>query len=213
MRGIFVTGTDTGVGKTYFSSSLLRFLREKGVDVAGFKPVETGCSPRCEDAEELSRASGLLIPPVYSLREPLAPSVAAEIEGVTLDEKLLVRKAREVISSRPTVVEGAGGIMVPITWKFSFLDLARELSLPVVVVALNKLGVINHTLLTVEACSRFGVSVRGVVLNSFRCTDESSKTNLYSLKRLLSVPVVPFSSSKDIPEVVEELNLLEIFLQ
>ncbi len=213
MRGIFVTGTDTGVGKTYFSSSLVRFLREKGVDAVGFKPVETGCSPRCEDSEELSRASGRSIPPVYSLREPLAPSVASEIEGVTLDEKLLVRKTREVISSRPTVVEGAGGILVPITWKFSFLDLAKELSLPVVVVALNKLGVINHTLLTVEACLRAGLNVRGVVLNSFRRTDKSSETNLYSLKKLLSVPVVPFFDSGDIPEVVDKLNLLEIFLQ
>ena len=111
------------------------------------------------------------------------------------------------------VVEGAGGIMVPITWEFSFLDLAKELSLPVVVVALNKLGVINHTLLTVNACSIAGLEVRGVVLNSFQKFDKSFNTNLYSLRKLLKVPVVPLFSCQDIKVAVEELNLLEIFLQ
>ena len=213
MRGIFVAGTDTGVGKTFFSCCLVEFLRNKGGGVLGFKPVETGCSPVCEDAEKLSRASGCSLKPVYSFREPLAPSVAADVEGVEIDKNRIIETCKELLFRSPAVIEGAGGIMVPITWEFSFLDLAVELSLPVVVVALNKLGVINHTLLTVNVCQSAGLKVLGVVLNSYRRFDESFQTNLQSLKRLLTVPVVPFSSCQDVSKVSEELGLLEIFLQ
>ena len=213
MRGVFVTGTDTGVGKTFFSCCLVEFLRKRGVRVLGFKPVETGCSPVCEDAEKLSEASGCSLKPIYSFKEPLAPSVAAEVEGVVIDKDKVVESCRELLYRSPAVMEGAGGIMVPITWEFSFLDLAVELSLPVVVVALNKLGVINHTLLTVNVCRSAGLKVLGVVLNSYRRFDESFQTNLRSLKHLLTVPVVPFSSCQDVSRVSEELGLLEIFLQ
>lgn len=213
MRGIFVTGTDTGVGKTYFSCCLVRFLREKGCPVVGFKPIETGCSPECSDAEKLSAVSEANLLPVYALKEPLAPSVASEIEGVRISHRFVVEKCRELLLNRPAVIEGAGGIMVPITWEFTFLDLVRELRLPLVVVALNKLGVINHTLLTVKICEKAGLEVRGVVLNSFSPQDRSFETNLYSLRKLLTVPVVSFSSPSDIPAVVEECRLLEIFLQ
>ena len=213
MKGLLITGTDTGVGKTYFSCCLVKFLKSSGINVLGFKPVETGCSPVCEDAEKLSKASGVYLKPVYSFKKPLAPAVAAEIEGVDIDVGKIRDRCREILSRSPVVIEGAGGIMVPITWEFSFLDLARALSIPVVVVALNKLGVINHTLLTVEACLNVGLEVRGVVLNSFQKFDESFNTNFYSLRKLLKVPVVPFSSCKDIRSVVKELKLLEIFLQ
>lgn len=213
MRGIFITGTDTGVGKTFFSTCLIEFLRKSGINVLGFKPIETGCSPVCEDAEKLSSASGIYLEPVYSLREPLAPAVASEIEGVDIETGKIVERCRELLSHTPLVIEGAGGIMVPITWNFSFLDLAVSLSLPVIVVALNKLGVINHTLLTVKACTGAGLKVKGVVLNSFREFDSSFSTNLYSLRKLLKVPVVPFSSCQDVEKVVEEAGLLETFLQ
>ncbi len=213
MKGIFVTGTDTGVGKTFFSCCLITFLKDSGIDVLGFKPVETGCSPVCEDAKKLSKASGVYLEPVYSLKKPLAPSVASELEGLNIDVERLVDRCRELLSRSPVVIEGAGGIMVPITWNFTFLNLAASLSLPVVVVALNKLGVINHTLLTVNACLNAGLEVKGVVLNSFQKFDESFGTNLYSLRKLLKVPVVPFFSCKDVKSVVKELELLEIFLQ
>lgn len=213
MKGLFITGTDTGVGKTYFSCCLIRALRKNGLDVLGFKPVETGCSPVCEDAEKLSEASGVYLKPVYSFRDPLAPSVASEFDGIDIDVEEIVDRCKSLLSRSPLVVEGAGGIMVPINWSFSFLDLAVSLSLPVVVVALNKLGVINHTLLTVNACLNAGLEVKGVVLNSFQQFDESFGTNLYSLKKLLKVPVVPFYSCRDVERVVKELKLLEIFLQ
>ena len=212
MRGIFVTGTDTGVGKTFFCCQLIRFLKEKGIDAFGFKPVETGCCPECEDAKRLAKVSGKYLEPIYSFREPLAPAMAADLENVDVNIDKIVSRCKEVLSEYPVVIEGAGGIMVPISWKFSFLDLVRELSVPVLVVALNKLGVINHTLLTVNICQGMGIRVLGVVLNNYQQFDESFTKNLESLKRLVEVPVVPFSSFRDMPNVAEQLKLLEIFL-
>ncbi|WP_457678609.1 dethiobiotin synthase [Thermovibrio sp.] len=194
---LFITGTDTGVGKTYFTASLIKALKKRGINAAGFKPIETGCSPKCSDAETLGRASGVYFEPVYSLKRPLAPSVAAEIEGVEIKVDRIKEKIVELSKRYFLVVEGAGGLMVPITWNYSYLSLVKELSLPVIVVALNKLGVINHALLTVKVCESEGVKVLGVVLNSFKEEDESFSTNLSSLKRLLKVPVIPFFSETD----------------
>ncbi|MEO2082770.1 MAG: dethiobiotin synthase, partial [Desulfurobacteriaceae bacterium] len=104
-------------------------------------------------------------------------------------------------------VEGAGGLMVPITWDFNYLDLAKAVSAEVIVVALNRLGVINHTLLTVKMCELSGVKVKGVVLNSFKDFDESFETNLDSLSRLLDVPVSPFFSKADISKVLKDLSI------
>ena len=195
---LFITGTDTGVGKTFFSVSLIRALRDLGIEAVGFKPVETGCQPYCRDARLLSEASGIYLEPVYSFKTPVAPSVAADIEGVKVSTEQIKERISELSELYPfLVIEGAGGIMVPITWSYLYLDLVRELSLPVIVVALNKLGVINHTLLTVKACKSEGVNVRGVVLNSFKEEDESFKSNYDSLKKLLDVPVYPFSQPQD----------------
>jgi len=202
---LFITGTDTGVGKTFFSTSLIKALRSLGVNAVGFKPVETGCSPRCLDAELLGEASGLYIEPVYSFKSPVAPSVASDIEGVKVEVERIKKKIAELSSLYPLVVEGAGGIMVPINWSSTFLELVKELKIPVLIVALNKLGVINHTLLTYKVCSFSGVNVVGVVLNSFRREDESFDTNLLSLRRLLPAPVFSFSSPEDALPVARHL--------
>jgi len=195
---LFITGTDTGVGKTFFASSLVRALRSLGIEAAGFKPVETGCTPECSDARLLGEASGVYLEPVYSFKTPVAPSVASELEGVKVEPERIKERIRELSARHPfLVVEGAGGIMVPITWSYTYLELASELSLPTVVVALNKLGVINHTLLTVEVLRSRGVEVKAVVLNSFKKEDESFDTNYQSLKRLLDLPLFQFSRPED----------------
>jgi dethiobiotin synthetase len=202
---LFVTGTDTGVGKTFFTVSLVRALRELGVKAVGFKPVETGCTPECQDAKLLSQVSGVFLEPIYSFRAPVAPSVASELEGIDIEPSRLVEKTVELAKDYFLVVEGAGGIMVPITWNYTFLDFVRELRFPTLVVALNKLGVINHTLLTVEALISRGVEVKGVVLNSFKKEDESFESNLDSLYKLLSVPLFSFSSPEDASAVARFL--------
>jgi len=203
---LFVTGTDTGVGKTFFASSLIGALRSLGVNAVGFKPVETGCTPECADARLLAEASGAYLEPVYSFKTPVAPSVAAELEGVEVKPERIKERIKELSSRHPfLVIEGAGGIMVPITWNYAYADLVSELSLPTLVVALNKLGVINHTLLTVEVLRSRGVEVKAVVLNSFKREDESFDTNFRSLKRLLNLPLFQFSRPEDALPVARSL--------
>ncbi|SNR81936.1 dethiobiotin synthase [Desulfurobacterium atlanticum] len=205
---LFVTGTDTGVGKTFFTVNLLKVLKESGKDVLGFKPVETGCDPVCEDATKISEVCGKEIPPVYSFKTPVAPSVAEILENRKIDIGLLKEKIREYESETELlIVEGAGGIMVPISGSYTFLDFAREIADEVAIVALNKLGVINHTLLTVEVCKYNNLNLKGVFLNNFGKENErkdvSRISNFDTLKELLNVPVFKFKTAEDFKSFVE----------
>lgn len=175
LRGIFITGTDTGVGKTYVACGIVRELRSRGIDTGVMKPAETGCRVRQgtavpSDAMALVRAAGVkdplsLVNP-YRFRKPLAPSVAAGLEGATILPGR-IRNAFGALCKRHDylVVEGSGGIMVPLTRAYLFLDLAASFGLPVLVVARPGLGTINHTLLTVEALKRKRLPVAGIVFN------------------------------------------------
>lgn len=174
-KGIFVTGTDTGVGKTYVAEGLIRELRKNEVDVGIMKPAETGCSARDRrlfpaDALRLLKAAGVrdsleLVNP-YRFTRALAPSVAADLAGKTISPARIINAFR-VLSRRHDcmVVEGAGGIMVPLAGKYLYLDLAAALRLPVVIVARPGLGTINHTLLTIAALKKRRLRIAGVVMN------------------------------------------------
>ena len=199
--GLFVTGTDTGVGKTVITAGLAYALRAQGIDVGVMKPIETGCPTRDGrlrplDTLTLREAAGSrdaldLVNP-YRFREPLAPMVAAERLGRGIDcERLMERFGR--LADRHTImlVEGAGGLLVPITEEVSFLDLAVRLRLPVLVVIGSRLGALNHARLTVEAALTARVPVAGAIVN--RATAERSPartTNLSALRRLLPIPVL-----------------------
>jgi dethiobiotin synthetase len=164
---IFITGTDTGVGKTRVAAMLVRALRAAGVDAVGFKPI---CCGGREDAEVLAEASGGAVAlndvnPVW-LRPPVAPYTAAMIEGRMVDVALVREKFAQLRAAHAAVItEGAGGWLVPVARDFSMADLAAEFALPVLVVAANRLGVINHTLLTVAAIRARGLRCAGVLLN------------------------------------------------
>lgn len=198
--GLFVTGTDTGVGKTLITAGLAYALRARGIDVGVMKPVETGCHERNGrlhpvDALMLREAAGSrdaldLINP-YRFREPLAPMVAAERSRRSIDVERLLERFRR-LADRHTVmlVEGAGGILVPITDKLSFLDLAVRLQLPVLIVIGSRLGALNHARLTVELARATRVPIAGAIVN--RATAERSlaaTTNLSALRRLLPIPI------------------------
>ncbi len=199
--GLFVTGTDTGVGKTLIAAGLAHALQTLGVDIGVMKPVETGCPMRDgrlqpPDALALREAAGLrdaldLINP-YRFHAPLAPMVAAERLRRCIDvERLLERFGRLADRHTMMLVEGAGGLLVPITEKLSFLDLAVRLQLPVLVVIGSRLGALNHARLTVEAVLAAGIPVAGAIVN--RATPERSlarTTNLAALRRLLAIPVL-----------------------
>jgi dethiobiotin synthetase len=197
--GIFITGTDTGVGKTFVACGLAALLRESGYRVGVMKPAETGCAQRDgelvpEDALRLRQASGCAEPIEkicpYRLPEPLAPSIAAERAGVRIDVDHLLAVYRDISSEHDvTIVEGAGGLMVPLLPSFTYADLARVLKLPIIVVAANRLGAINHLLLTLEHASCKGLTVLGYVLN--RVTNEPSlatETNREVLSGLTGAP-------------------------
>jgi dethiobiotin synthetase len=208
--GLFITGTDTGVGKTFFACGLAALLRESGCRVGVMKPAETGCvekdgKPFPEDAAKLKEASGCSVPLEkvcpFQLRDPLAPSMAADREGITINIDRLMGTYNEIRSAHDvTLVEGAGGLMVPLLPSYTYADFARVLKLPTLVVAANRLGAINHLLLTLEHASCKGLRVLGYVLNEIQSgASLAAATNRATLSTLTSVPCVgEFSYVSDI---------------
>jgi dethiobiotin synthetase len=189
----FLTGTDTGVGKTYVGALLVRGLRKAGFDTVGLKPI---CCGDRDDAETLrAAADGELslddVNPVW-FRVPAAPYTASIVENRLPDiDQIRDRYARIRASRRSIIVEGVGGWLVPILQHYSIADLAAELRLPVVVVAANKLGAINHTLLTVESIQAHGLRCAGVILNNLTAeADPATSTNRSVLEHLLEVPIL-----------------------
>lgn len=183
MKGLFITGTDTGVGKTHIACGLARALAAAGVRVGVMKPVETGVpdgigpdtAALMEAAQ--SRASADLVCP-YTYKMPASPLVAARAEGDTvLPARLLAAYADLYADRQVMLVEGAGGWAVPIADRFDMGDLAAALGLPVLVVARRSLGTVNHTRLTVDAVRARGLSVAGVVLNGPEPVDDPSVVN------------------------------------
>jgi len=171
VRGCFVTGTDTGVGKTVLAAAIAAALRARGVGIAAFKPVVTGLDApepgRPADHELLGAAAGTAPRAVAPVRfgPPVSPHLAAELAGVAIEPAALVAAARAAGErAEALVVEGVGGLLVPFTAAYTVRDLARELGLPVVIAARPGLGTISHSLLTVEAARAAGLDVRAVVL-------------------------------------------------
>lgn len=185
MRGWFVTGTDTGVGKTFVTAALARELRARGQRVAAIKPAESGCrrGPEglfAEDAETIAAAAGSWQAPdarcLYRFEEPVAPGVAAERTGTRIDLEAVARfVATAAADAARVLVEGAGGWLVPLGESRTIADLAERLAWPVVVVARATLGTINHSLLTVEAIERRGLEVAALILSQ-RPDDEARAT-------------------------------------
>lgn len=193
-KGVFITATDTGAGKTHFSSLLLRSLRATGVDAVGFKPF---CCGERDDAERLYEACDGkvelgLINPIW-LRVPAAPYTAALVENRAVDVATAL-DAFQTLRSRHAfvVVEGAGGWRVPLTDQMCLSDFAGQLALPVVVVVANRLGALNHTQLTVDSIAARGSVCAGVILNEPDSAepDPARITNPGVLEHLLDVPIL-----------------------
>ena len=197
MAGLFVTGTDTGVGKTFVTCGIASVLRTRGHCVGVMKPVETGCggglARRPADALALREAAGSTLPLdricPYQLDAPLAPDVAARLERTRIDPAVIAEAFRAIDNDHDvTLVEGAGGLLVPIVERYTMADLAHGLELPLLVVVDSKLGAINHTLLTLEAAATRGLTVQGYVLNHAAAADEAAATNASVLQRCTDVP-------------------------
>jgi dethiobiotin synthetase len=207
VRRLAVTGTDTGIGKTVVACALASLARERGMRVGAMKPLESGIDDRpvgddglASDAERLRRACGSVdalrdVRP-YVLREPLAPMIAAQRAGVSvsIDEleraRLVLERDRELL-----LVEGAGGLMVPITPSLNYLDLFARWECELLLVAGNRLGVLNHVLLTLRAAESVGIPIAGIVLTAMSPRDASvaEATNYDALRQLVpSIPLYRF---------------------
>ncbi len=190
---LFITGTDTGVGKTHTAVQLLRLLRAAGTSCAGMKPI---CCGDRRDAELLLAAGsdGLMIDdinPVW-LKTPAAPIVGSLMEEVSIDIEHILA-AFHALQNRVehVVVEGVGGWLVPIRSDYFMSDLALEMKLPVLVVAQNRLGCLNHTALTVRSVADHKLRCVGVILNGISVgSDIAVVTNVEILKKILDVPLL-----------------------
>ncbi len=221
--GLFITGTDTEIGKTYIASMIAAALHAAGKQVGVYKPVASGCPVGedgalvAEDAVSLWNAAGQpatldrVCPQKF--KAPLAPPVAAAEEGKTVDFAAAVAGAAwwrdkcEVL-----IVEGVGGLMAPMAAEEYVADLADELGYPLIVVSANRLGVINHTLQTVITAATFrdGLEVAGIVLNDAApASDESAATNLQQLKTHCIPPVLTHvrHSQTAFPDEVDWMKL------
>ncbi len=197
LRGFFVTGTDTEVGKTVVAASACAALVARGLHVAAFKPVVTGLDePAGEwppDHELLARATGQSPDDVapYRFGPPLSPHLAAELAGERIDPAALMEHAREASGGADLIVgEGVGGLLVPLANGYLVRDLAVELGLPVVIAARPGLGTINHTLLTIEAARAAGLRVAGVALTPWPGEPSTMElSNRDTIQRLSGAPV------------------------
>ncbi|GAB3124775.1 dethiobiotin synthase [Novispirillum itersonii] len=186
MRGVFMTGTDTDAGKTIASACLLVALRRRWPQAGYWKPVQSGLDdlPRGDTgtvADLTGSADADFPAPAYTFRAPLSPDQAAAREGAVIDASTLTLPAY----AGPLVVEGAGGIMVPVDGTLLMLDLAERLALPVVVAARTGLGTINHTLLTLAALRSRNLRIGGVLFSGPDHPD-----NIATIARLGGVPVL-----------------------
>lgn len=200
-RGVFVTGTDTAVGKTLVSCALIHALRARGVRAHPFKPIAAGASLtagswRNEDTLALAAAAGLddasldWVTPVL-LREAIAPHIAASHEGRSLEKAALLEAFSRVARAAPfVVVEGVGGFRVPLGEDWDSADLCAALGLPVVLVVGMRLGCLNHALLTVEAVHRTGVRLAGWVANRIDPDMPAHDENVETLARRIRAPLL-----------------------
>jgi dethiobiotin synthetase len=198
MKGFFVTGTDTDVGKTIISSGLAAVLKEKKVDVGVFKPLLSGI-----DREDPTSDTSLLkqlsqtslsyeeITP-FQFKEPLAPYVAGKLEGKIIGIEEVVDHWEKIREKHEFfIVEGAGGISVPLGEGFLVSDLIKVLQLPIVIVARPNLGTFNHIFLTVQYAKNMGLSIAGIVINGINeSPDLAEKTNPELIEQLCGVPIL-----------------------
>ncbi len=214
MPGLFIAGTDTNVGKTIVTAGLAGYLRGKGIDCGVMKPVESGClsGSRKSDSFYLKMISqspdDLDLINTYAFEKPLAPGVAAASEGVEINFDRIAEsyKRLELLHSF-VLVEGAGGLMVPLGPGKNLVDLIQFLELPVLLVARIGLGTLNHTLLSLEYLMNQDIPVVGVVLNcDAKKPDPSAEFNPQTLKQWSKFPV--WGVVDHIPQLKDRLSVI-----
>lgn len=222
-RGLFVAGTDTGVGKTLVACALLRGLAAKGLQVTGMKPVAAGATRRSgvwyhDDVERLRAAANVeasreLVNP-YCFAPPIAPHVAAGEAGVSIRMAVIARNyARLAARADVVVVEGVGGLLVPLSSRLSAADIPRRLDLPVVLVVGMRLGCLNHALLTLEAAQARGLRLAGWIANVIDPAMARRWQNLEALCNRMPAPLlgeVKYTAKPDAGRVARGLDIKQL---
>jgi len=223
VKGIFITGTDTGVGKTFISCIIAQSLRKKGLKVGVMKPIETGCKrkgailvPRdgilLKKAAKVNDPINMIVP--YRFHYPLSPFMAAILEGKRISIPKIKNIFLKFLKKYDFILlEGAGGILVPITKNFSYINLIKELNLSPIIIASNRLGVINHTLLTLSLLSYYKITPQCIILNNLSARkDISQKTNLSALNKLIKNTIVfdfPYKPNRKFKErLIDLINIV-----
>ena len=206
MDSFFVSGTGTDVGKTFVSAAFILALQKKGLSVGYEKPAETGCKtlrgePICADVEFIKSLTQCVTAlPEYVFAPPRAPFIAAEEAGVSISMDTLIKRfKRRKAEVDSMVVEGAGGLLVPLTSRDSYADLICALEIPLLIAAEAGLGTINHTLLTIEAARSRKIQIVGIVFSSTSPRDSDLvQSNADEIQRISGIPVLgvlPYMSS------------------
>jgi len=201
-RTIFITGTDTNVGKTTMTAALLLALQQQGKSVGIFKPVETGVDAEHCGQSDTERLRRLLSPPpsfdsvsLYAFPQPLAPLAAARAIGATIDLSLIRSRMDKLAQHSFLLIEGAGGIFTPLTTTATMRDLVSLLNIPCLIVGRTSLGGVNHCLLTMEALQHAGIPLIGIILNepssqhSKTAIAQQQQSTVELIKEWSSVPV------------------------
>jgi dethiobiotin synthetase len=218
-KGVFITGTDTGVGKTWFTVTLMEALKKQGHQTAGMKPIACGANYingklMNDDAtlimQHCSQPTDYeLINPVV-LELPVAPNIAASCVNKTIDlDQIVASYHRLAANSEKVVVEGIGGWRVPISNKISTVDLVRELSLPVIMVVGVRLGCISHALLTAEAIRADGLGLCGWVSNQLENDNPYKRETIVTLKERLACPHIadiPYTGGFEPEKLLKSIN-------
>jgi dethiobiotin synthetase len=213
---LFITGTDTHVGKTTFAVGLLNYLKSQGKSAFGFKPISSGCelTPdglRNADALALQAASSLQLPydhiNPFTFQEPIAPHIAAEKVGVTLSAASIIEKFQALPHAKADVIitEGAGGWLLPLHQRETLADVVQTLKMPVILVVGIRLGCLNHALLTADNIAARGLELRGWVANLSDPVCLHSQANIETLRTRLAAPLlgtIPFETDRRLSDFI-----------
>ncbi len=188
----FITGTDTGVGKTFVTVLLIKFLKKQGYKVGAFKPIESGIEENsCPDFQQLMNASNSKEKILYKLSKPLAPLIAANIDNVKIDIDKIINFAKNDAKNFDIYfVEGAGGLFVPITENFLIIDLIKKLNFEVILICRTNLGTVNHTLMSIETLNQRNIKIAQIILNEVISTPkEEIEQNIYMIEKFSKMKI------------------------
>lgn len=218
MKAYFITGTDTGVGKTVITAGLAGSMRKLGINVGVMKPIATGIPQeigfKSHDVSIIAAASLTKDPedwinPVF-LPLPSSPYDATKLLSISIDIQGILEKFSRLLNSHDVLlVEGIGGIMTPITQNFFVIDLIKSMNIETIIVTRSTLGTLNHTMLTYQMCKDYGIKVKGLIINNFdekgTPVEKNSPVTLHELSRLDILGVIPFIKDYDDIKIMIEM--------